>query len=159
YATLWHPLTCLSHMLDCQLFGVNPGRHHLVNVVFHAANAVLVFLLARRLGGRLWPAALVAALFAWHPLRVASVAWIAERKDVLSGFFGLLALLAYLHEARQRAAAGRDGVWQPMPRTLVLFALGVMAKPMLVTLPCVLLLLDFWPLRRMEDLNPARPVF
>ena len=95
HASNWHPLTWLSHMLDCQLFGLNAGAHHFVNILFHAANVVLLFTLLRRLTDALWPSAFVAALFAWHPLHVESVAWIAERKDVLSTFFALLALLGY----------------------------------------------------------------
>ena len=100
HASNWHPLTWLSHMADCELFGLNPGAHHLVNVLFHTANAVLLFLLLLRLTGALWPAAFVAALFAWHPLHVESVAWISERKDVLSTFFALLTLLAYARYAQ-----------------------------------------------------------
>ena len=97
HADNWHPLTWISHMADCSLFGLNPGGHHLVNVLFHTANTVLLFALGLRLTGALWPAAFVAALFGWHPLHVESVAWIAERKDVLSTFFALLALLGYAH--------------------------------------------------------------
>jgi hypothetical protein len=100
HASNWHPLTWLSHMADCELFGLNPGAHHLVNVLFHTANVVLLFLLLLRLTGELWPAAFIAALFAWHPLHVESVAWISERKDVLSTFFALLTLLAYTRYAQ-----------------------------------------------------------
>lgn len=143
----WHPLTWLAHQLDCELFGLHAGAHHLVNVLLHALNAVLLFVLVRRWTGTLWSAACVAALFAWHPLRVESVAWIAERKDVLSLSFGLLALLAYTRyaEARRAEAAGAGRF---LALTTTLFALGLLAKPMLVTLPCVLLLLDWWPLNR-----------
>ena len=143
HSSNWHPLTWLSHMLDCQLFGLNPGAHHLVNVLFHAANVVLLFLLLLRMTSALWPAAIVAALFAWHPLHVESVAWVAERKDVLNTFFGLFALLAYVRYVRKKS---RASFWM----AVLLFAFALMSKPMLVTLPFVLLLLDFWPLRRFE---------
>jgi Tfp pilus assembly protein PilF len=137
----WHPLTWMSHMLDCQLFGVNPAGHHLVNAVIHALNTVLVFWLLRRMTGRLWPSALVAALFGWHPLHVESVAWASERKDVLSAFFWLLTMLAYAaYVKRPRASV--------YILALALFAGALMSKPMAVTLPFVLLLLDFWPLNR-----------
>ena len=137
----WHPLTWLSHMTDCELFGLNPGAHHLANAMFHALNSALVFILLWRLTRLVRPAALVAALFAWHPLHVESVAWAAERKDVLSTFFALLALLSYAHFAQKNC---RRSFWL----ALVFFGLGLLAKPMLVTLPFVLLLLDFWPLNR-----------
>jgi len=143
HASNWHPLTWLSHMLDCTLFGLHAGRHHLVNVMLHAANAVLLLELLRRLTGRLWPAAFVAGLFALHPLHVESVAWVAERKDLLSTLLGLLALGAYAGYAR------RGGVGRYLLVT-VLLALGLLAKPMLVTLPAVMLLLDYWPLDRMR---------
>ena len=133
----WHPLTWISHQLDCELFGLNAGPHHLVNILFHAANVALVFLLLWRLTQRLWPAALIAALFGWHPLHVESVAWISERKDVLSTFFALLSLLSY---AAYRREHHRRHFWL----ALGFFALGLLAKPMLVTLPGVFLLLDFW---------------
>ncbi len=153
HAGNWHPLTWLSHELDCELFGLNAGAHHLVNVLFHAANAMLVFRLWLRLANDFWPSALVAALFAWHPLHVESVAWVAERKDVLSTFFGLLALLAYARFARSNPIPGTAG---PLPRkdfllAVIFFALGLLAKPMLVTLPFVMLLLDCWPLQRATD--------
>lgn len=138
----WHPLTWLSHMLDVQLFGLDPGGHHLVNVLFHAANAVLLFLVLLRMTGARWRSAFVAALFALHPLHVESVAWVAERKDVLSGFFGLLALLAYVRYAERPGI--RRYVW-----VVLLFALGLLCKPMMVTMPFLLLLLDYWPLGRM----------
>ena len=137
----WHPLTWLSHMLDVELFGVNPGPHHLVNVAFHGANAVLVFLVFLRMTGATWRSALVAALFAVHPTHVESVAWVAERKDVLSTFFGLLALLVHAGWARRGGAGRYLGV-------VVLFAASLLAKPMWVTLPFLLLLLDVWPLQR-----------
>jgi len=142
HASNWHPLTWLSHMLDCQLVGLNPGAQHFINALFHAANTILLFHLWRRLTGKLWPSAIIAALFAWHPLHVESVAWIAERKDVLSTLFGLLAVLAYVNYVK----GSRWGYWW----SLVLFALGLMAKPMLVTLPFVFLLLDYWPLERLR---------
>ncbi len=143
----WHPVTVWSHMLDCQLFGMQPWGHHLINVLLHALNTALVFGLLRRMTGAYWRSALVAALFGWHPLHVESVAWVAERKDVLSTFFGLLALLAYVRYAAQ------SGVRSPQSKVsymlaLVCFALGLMSKPMLVTWPLVMLLLDWWPLKR-----------
>src|SRR5438034_4340790 len=133
----------MSHMFDCQLFGVNPGAHHLVNVFFHSIAAVLLFILLAQITNSIWASAFVAAVFAIHPLRVESVAWIAERKDVLSGVFFMLTLLAYLYYVR-------------LPRTgrylvvAFVFACGLMSKPMLVTLPFVLLLLDYWPLDRIK---------
>ncbi len=147
YSNNWHPLTWLSHMADCEMFGLKPGGHHLTNVVLHAVNAVLLFLLLRKLTGSHWRATFVAALFAVHPLRVESVAWVAERKDVLSGCFFLLTLLAYTKYAETARLRGApDKRWYAI--TLVAFACGLMSKPMLVTLPGVLLLLDFWPLKR-----------
>ena len=137
------PVTWISHMLDCQLYGLNAGGHHLTNVLLHAATAVLLFLVLRRMTGRLWPSALVAAVFAIHPLRVESVAWVTERKDVLSGLFFVLTLGAYVGYVRRRFSFVR------YLTVMVLFALGLMAKPMLVTLPFVLLLLDYWPLGRL----------
>ncbi len=177
----WHPLTMLSHMLDCQLFGLKPWGHHLTSVLLHAFNAVLVFVWLQQMTGARWRSLLVAAIFAVHPLRVESVAWVAERKDVLCAFFGLLTLIAYTRYVQNVA----DGRWQMTNRThtsprpspqrgegekrvpvsspvtrhpslfyalaLVCFALGLMSKPMLVTLPFVLLLLDYWPLNRMRS--------
>jgi tetratricopeptide (TPR) repeat protein len=137
----WHPLTWLSHMLDCQLFGLNAGAHHWTNVVFHAFNTVLLFLVLTRLTGACERSGFVAALFALHPLHVESVAWVAERKDVLSAFFWILAMGAYAGYAR------KGGVLRYLT-VLSLFMLGLMSKAMVVTLPCVLLLLDFWPLKR-----------
>jgi len=139
----WHPLTWLSHMLDVRIFGTWPGGHHGTSVLLHAVNAILLFLALVHMSRALWPSALVAALFAVHPLRVESVAWVAERKDVLSGLFWMGTLLAYSWYAR-RPGAGRYAV------VLGSFALGLLAKPMLVTLPLVLLLLDFWPLGRLD---------
>ena len=141
----WHPLTWLSHMLDCQLYGLSAGGHHLTNVLLHAATAVLLFLVLRRMTGGFWPSALVAALFAVHPLRVESVAWVAERKDVLSGLFFVLTLGRMSGYVRSPFSLGRYLL------LVVVFALGLMAKPMLVTLPLVLLLLDYWPLGRMTS--------
>ena len=146
---MWHPVTWLSLMLDAQLFGAGARGPHLVNVLLHALNTGLLFVLLRKLTGSIWRSALVAALFAWHPLRVESVAWVCERKDVLSGCFGLLTLLAYaryVEEGKRQKAKGKKFY----ALALVFFALGLMSKPMLVTLPFVLLLLDFWPLRRFE---------
>jgi protein O-mannosyl-transferase len=154
----WHPLTTISHMLDCQLFGVNPGAHHLMNVFFHSIAAVLLFILlaqttdgpisprdesvrlADRTGG-IWLSGFVAAVFATHPLRVESVAWIAERKDVLSGAFFMLTLIAYAAYTRKQSL----GRYLTMS---ILFACGLTSKPMLITTPIVLLLLDYWPLNR-----------
>ncbi len=139
----WVPLTTLSHMLDCQLFGLNAGGHHAVNVLWHAANAVLLFLILREMTGRFWQSAFVAAVFAVHPLRAESVAWVSERKDVMSGFFFLLSIWAYARFARKRTIGWYVGL-------IVLFVLGLLAKTMVATLPFVLLLLDYWPLRRLE---------
>jgi hypothetical protein len=185
----WHPVTTLSHILDCQVFGVNPGPMHLVNAAFHAVNALLLFLVLRRMTGALWRSAIVAAFFALHPLRVESVAWISERKDVLSAFFFLLTIWAYVRyvevqspkpkvqslksKVQSREAEGQSR--EPSPcitdhtsrithhasrityhvsryylLCLLFFALGLMSKPMLVTLPFVLLLLDYWPLQRLR---------
>ena len=141
HASNWHPLTWVSHMADCSLFGLNAGAHHFVSVLLHAANAALLFLLLFRLTAALWPCAFIAALFAWHPLHVESVAWVAERKDVLSTFFALLSLLSYTRYAKESC---RRSFWF----AVLFLALGLMAKPMLVTLPFILLLLDHWPLRR-----------
>jgi tetratricopeptide (TPR) repeat protein len=149
HASNWHPITWLSHMTDCELFGPNAGAHHLVNVLFHTANAVLLLLLLFRMTGALWPSAFVAALFAWHPLHVESVAWISERKDVLSTFFALLTLLAYTRYAwESKVRSPKSKVFYSL--SLLAFALGLMAKPMLVTLPFVMLLLDYWPLQRLS---------
>lgn len=142
----WHPLTWLSHMLDVELYGDAPGGHHLTNVLLHAANSVLIFLLLKRMTARVWPCAVVAALFAVHPTHVESVAWISERKDVLSAFFALLTLWGYAVYVKRSAAS--TYAW-----TLLAFVLGLMSKPMLVTLPCVMLLLDVWPLQRLSRSN------
>jgi tetratricopeptide (TPR) repeat protein len=147
YASNWHPLTWLSHALDCQLYGLNPAGHHLTSVILHVINSVLVLLLFRQMTGSLWRSTFVAALFAWHPLHVESVAWASERKDVLSTLFWLLTMMAYVEYVHE-AGAGSTKRWRYYMLSLFLFALGLMSKPMLVTLPFVLLLLDFWPLRR-----------
>ncbi len=139
----WHPLTSLSHLLDYQLYGQHAGGHHATNVLLHAAAAILLFQVLRRMTGNLWPAAFAAAVFAIHPLRAESVAWVSERKDVLSGLFFMLTLAAYLGYVRHPFSIVRYAV------LLLTFALGLMSKPMLVTLPFVLLLLDYWPLGRM----------
>src|SRR5437867_2518380 len=143
YAGNWHPLTWIAHMIDSQLFGMIAGGHLLVNALIHAANTLLVFWLLLRTTHARWPSALVAALFALHPLHVESVAWAAERKDTLSTFFGLLSLIAYARYAEARSN-GRYA-W-----TAITLALGLLAKPMLVTWPFVMLLLDYWPLRRFD---------
>ncbi|MCP4107717.1 MAG: tetratricopeptide repeat protein [Desulfobacteraceae bacterium] len=143
HAANWHPLTWLSHMSDVHLYGLAPGMHHLTNVFFHIANSLLLFIAFRKMTGDLWRSAFAAALFALHPLHVESVAWISERKDVLSTFFWMMTMLAYIRYAEQ------PGIRRYVP-VLIFFALGLMAKPMLVTLPFVLLLLDYWPLKRLS---------
>jgi tetratricopeptide (TPR) repeat protein len=173
HAANWHPLTWLSHMLDCQLYGMKPLGHHVTSLLFHTANTLLLFGLLKRLTGAFWRSAFVAALFALHPLHVESVAWVAERKDVLSTFFFLLTLLAYARyvegrspkskvqspksegrkpkaeeSLKSKGQSPKSGVWYVA--ALVLFALGLMSKPMLVTVPFVLLLLDYWPLGRLS---------
>jgi Flp pilus assembly protein TadD len=179
YAGNWHPLTWISHMFDCQVFGLNPAGHHLTNVLLHTANTLLLFLWLRMATGRLWPSVFVAAFFGWHPLHVESVAWASERKDVLSTFFFLLSLMAYtryvLLSKLSRSAGPKSKVSQPEQQTgvaarsssrithhasfcyfltLVLFVLGLMSKPMLVTFPFVLLLLDYWPFQRFAFPRP-----
>jgi protein O-mannosyl-transferase len=157
----WHPLTWLSHMLDCQLYALRPAGHHLTNVLFHAANTLLLFFWLRSLTAAFWRSAFVAALFALHPLHVESVAWVAERKDVLSAFFGLLSLWAYTSWAKSSVVSSQssettqkgsttDHVSRFYLLSLLLFAFGLMSKPMLVTWPFVMLLLDYWPLGRMQ---------
>ncbi|HEY3860379.1 MAG TPA: tetratricopeptide repeat protein [Verrucomicrobiae bacterium] len=141
----WHPVTMLSHMFDCQLFGLQPWWPHLVNLLLHAASAVLLFFLWRRMTGADWRSALVAALFAWHPLHVESVAWVAERKDVLSTLFWFLTTWAYVRHA---GTLNRKFYYA---LSLLFFALGLMSKPMLVTVPFTLLLLDYWPLARLKS--------
>lgn len=149
HAGNWHPLTWLSHMLDVELFGMSAGAHHLVSLAIHAANTLLLFLLLRGLTGALWRSALVAALFAVHPLHVESVAWAAERKDVLATLLVLLATLAWLQAVR------RPGPWRKLPAVL-LFAGALMAKPMPVAFPFLLLLLDWWPLGRWSPASATR---
>lgn len=141
HTSIWHPVTWVSHMIDVELFGLRPGAHHAVSLALHTANVLLLFLLLRSLTGALWRSAVVAALFAVHPLHVESVAWAAERKDVLSTFFLLLSLGAYLRAARHNAVARSAAI--PL-----FFALALMSKAMVVTLPFVFLLLDWWPLAR-----------
>jgi len=167
----WHPLTWLSHMLDCQWFALDPAGPHLINLTFHIANTLLLFLLLHNLTGRLWPAAFAAMLFAIHPMHVESVAWVSERKDVLSAFFFLLTLLAYARyvELRRKtspppgvpppvsATFDKDSkirvrtMWMAYGLAVFFFALGLMSKPMVVTVPFALLLLDFWPLQRIAS--------
>ena len=139
----WHPLTWLSHMLDCHLYGLKAGMHHQINVIFHILNSILLFLVFKKMTGAIWRSAFVAGLFALHPMNVESVAWLAERKNVLSTFFWLLTMLTYIHYSKKPS----------VPRYLVIlfiYTLGLMSKPMLVTLPFVLLLLDYWPLCRIN---------
>jgi tetratricopeptide (TPR) repeat protein len=145
HALNWHPLTWLSHMLDVQLYGMNPASHHLTNVLFHILNTLLLFFILRRMTGKLWRSSFVAVLFALHPLHVESVAWVAERKDVLSTFFWMLTLWGYARYVEQ------PGVYRYL-LVLTFFILGLLAKPMVITLPFVLLLLDFWPLHRFEPI-------
>src|SRR5262249_26368263 len=142
YASNWHPLTWWSYMLDTQIQGATSSAFHVTNLVLHIANTLLLFLVLYRMTSALGRSTFVAALFAVHPLHIESVAWVTERKDVLSTLFWLLAILAYLSYVRQPRTARYMVVF-------ALFALGLMAKPMLVTLPFAMLLLDFWPLRRL----------
>ncbi len=144
YAGNWHPLTWLSHMLDVELYGLSPMGHHLTNLQIHIANTVLLFILLNWITGAAWRSGFVAALFALHPLHVESVAWIAERKDVLCAFFWILSILAYVRYTRNQSKTNYLLI-------VVLFAFGLMSKPMIVTLPFTLLLLDFWPLSRFEQ--------
>ena len=152
FAGNWHPLTWLSHELDCQIYGNKPRGPHFTNLFFHAENVLLLFSVLRWMTGAVWRSAFVAALFALHPTHVESVAWVSERKDVLSTFFCLLTLLAYAIYAagiRSSKDKGRPGAHYGL--ALICFVLGLMSKPMLVTLPFVLLLLDYWPLDRIAD--------
>lgn len=144
----WYPLTSLTHMLAWEMFSDDPAGHHLVNVVLHAANVLLLFALFARMTGHVWLAAIIATLFAVHPLHVESVAWVTERKDVLSGFFGFLCLHAYVRYV-ERPTALRYAL------VFLSFALGLLAKSMLITLPFLLLLLDAWPLERAKPLGAA----
>ena len=145
-AANWHPLTWVSHMLDCQLYGLNPAGHHLTNVLLHTGTAIALFLVLRRMTGFLWRSAFVATVFAIHPLRVESVAWIAERKDVLSGLFFVLCLGGYAGYVRRPSFLRYAMVFSSL-------LLGLLSKPMLVTLPLVLLLLDYWPLHRLTHVR------
>jgi tetratricopeptide (TPR) repeat protein len=149
YAANWHPVTWLSHMLDCELYGMNPGAHHLTNLLFHLLNTLLLFSVLKRMTGDLWQSGYVAALFAIHPLHVESVAWIAERKDVLSTLFWMLTLWAYVRYVEHRAIMRYFLVF-------LFFLLGLLAKPMLVTMPFVMLLLDLWPLCRFRIREPEK---
>ena len=148
YAANWHPLTWVSHMADVQLYGLAAGPHHATNLFLHIANTILLFIVLRRMTGALGRSAFVASLFAAHPLHVESVAWIAERKDVLSTLFWMLTLWSYVAYVRQPRPSRYLAV-------IALYVLGLMAKPMLTTLPCVLLLLDIWPLHRVR-LEPGQ---
>jgi hypothetical protein len=167
----WHPLTCLSHMLDCQWFGLNPRGHHLTSMLLHAVNTVLVFLVLEGMTGAVWRSFFVAAMFGLHPLHVESVAWASERKDVLSTLFWLLTLLAYSHYVKWKERGPNDapaaGPGSTFPCSsgaiyywlaLFFFVLGLMSKPMLVTVPFVLLLLDYWPLNRFKIKGPMKLV-
>jgi Flp pilus assembly protein TadD len=159
YFCNWHPLTWISFMIDFQFYGANAGGFHLTNVILHVANTLLLFLLLQAMTGRFWPSAMVAALFAWHPLHVESVAWVSERKDVLSAFFWITTIMIYVKyvevcraikdetRSESQVASKRIRIFFYL-LTLLSFVLGLMSKPMLVTLPCVLLLLDYWPLKR-----------
>lgn len=142
-ASNWHPITWLSHMLDVELYGMNPGAHHLTNLLFHIFNSFLLFVVFRKMTAHVWQSGIVALLFAIHPLHVESVAWVAERKDVLSAFFWMLTLWSYVRFTQQPGTARYLSV-------VGFFSLGLMAKPMVVTLPFVLLLLDYWPLNRIQ---------
>ena len=161
HANNWHPLTWLSHMLDVQLYGLNPAGHHATNLILHMVNVALLFFALRMMTGSLGRSAMVAALFGVHPLHVESVAWAAERKDVLSGLFFMLTLIAYARYVRNqnRQASGGDYPWPTAGAywlTLLCYALGLMSKPMLVTLPFVLVLLDYWPFQRYDLSGPQQ---
>ncbi len=147
---MWHPVTTLSFLLDYELFGLNPAGYHLVNLLFHLANTLLLFWVLFRMTGAVWPSVFVAAVFAVHPLQVESIAWVAERKNVISGFFWLLTMLAYVRYA-ERPGVGRYLM------VLAALCLGLMAKPIVVTLPFALLLLDYWPLDRIRWENDGKP--
>ncbi len=151
HASNWHPLTWISHMIDCQLYGLNPRGHHLTSLLFHVANTLLLLLILVRMTGTLWQSSFVAALFALHPLHVESVAWVAERKDVLSTFFMMLTLWAYILYVEK-------GEVKRYLLVVLFFVLGLMSKPMLVTLPFILLMLDFWPLGRLCLIHDTRNV-
>src|SRR5437868_12549101 len=144
HARNWHPLATISHMLDCQLYGLKAGGHHATNILLHTIAVLLLFRVLRQMTGAIWRSVVVAALFAVHPLHVESVAWVSERKDVLSAVFFLLMLNAYVRYARAASITRYLAV-------AILFAVGLMSKPMLVSAPFILLLLDYWPLRRFEQ--------
>jgi protein O-mannosyl-transferase len=148
----WHPLTWVSHLIDVSIFGLKPAGHHLVSVGFHVANAILLFLILRKMTGTLWPSAFVAALFGVHPLSTESVAWVAERKNVLSNFFAFLTIWAYVRYSQ------KPGLWR-YAVVAVLFAVGLLSKSMLVTLPFALILLDYWPMTRFGNLNGRQWLF
>src|SRR5438105_6079420 len=148
----WHPLTWIAHMIDSQLFGMNAGGHLLVNALIHVVNTLLVFWFLLRTTHARWPSALVAALFALHPLHVESVAWAAERKDTLSTFFGLLSLISYTRYAEENSRK-----WYAW--TALTLVLGLLAKPVLVTWPFAMLLLDYWPLRRLAQWTRQKNFF
>ncbi|HJO48203.1 MAG TPA: glycosyltransferase family 39 protein, partial [Candidatus Scalindua sp.] len=149
HATNWHPITWVSHMFDCQLYGLNPSGHHLTSLLFHVANTLLLLLIFVRMTGALWQSSFVAALFALHPLHVESVAWVAERKDVLSTFFMMLTVWAYILYVKK-------GKVKRYLLVVLFFVLGLMSKPMLITLPFILLMLDFWPLGRLCLIRDTR---
>ena len=151
HSSNWHPLTWISHMIDCQSYGLNPRGHHLTSLLFHVANTLLLLLILVRMTGALWQSSFVAALFALHPLHVESVAWVAERKDVLSTFFMMLTLWAYILYVKK-------GNIRRYLLVVLFFVLGLMSKPMLVTLPFILLMLDFWPLGRLCHIHETRNV-
>lgn len=143
----WAPLVWLSHMADCEIYGIKAGGHHVTNVLLHCASALLLFLVLKEMTGAIWRSGFVAAIFAWHPLHVESVAWIAERKDVLSALFWLLTMWAFVRFTKaEKTKRKKYYIW-----ALVFFALGLMSKSMLVSLPVVLLMLDYWPLKRMDN--------
>ena len=144
HSYMWHPLTTLSHLLDYQLFGLNPFGHHLTSLLLHIANILLLFWVLKRLTGSAWPSAFVAVVFAVHPLQVESVAWVSERKNVLSALLWILTIAAYTRYA-ERPGISRYSL------VVLTFSLGLMAKPVVVTLPCVLLVLDYWPLQRLQS--------
>lgn len=151
----WYPLNWLSHMLDCEIYGLDPWGHHLTSVLIHALNSVLIFLVFRKMTGATWRSLAMAFLFGLHPLRVQSVAWVCERKDVLSLFFWMLTLLAYAQFAQEcKKENGRVIAFYSL--ALLFFGLGLMSKAMLVTLPFVLLLLDYWPLERYQTKGRSR---
>jgi hypothetical protein len=147
--TNWHPITWLSHIMDVELFGFNAGYHHFINLLIHIGNVLLLFAILKAMTGKVWQSAFVAAVFAVHPLNVESVAWVSERKNVLSTLFWLLVMAGYWRYAKNKSTW-----WYAV--TLLLFAMGLMSKPMLVTLPFVLLLMDYWPLERIVNFKDRK---